>query len=547
VCLVRKCLWLCYRHVDPSFYHIMTDLFMVGLSKLEYKPAKTDSPRSASQPVVTSCIAGHHTESFADRFPGSLADRLDDRLNDGLVEVPPEQPDDSCISKGMTKIDPPMGASLDDILEKMPISTFHYRLLLLCGLVFMADGMEVALLTYMSTCAGDEWHLSDGERASIVSAVFAGEMCGSIFWGPFADMFGRRKGFLFASTVIFTAGFLSGVSPSYEWLLFFRTLVGFGVGGASVPFDLLSEFLPASYRGVYLTRMQYFWTIGSLFVTGVAWASLTDYGWRFLTYMTAIPVTLACLFSVYYLPESPRWLLVKGRVEEATVEVKNLAIACNVDLGTVTFSSESVDEPAKDPTYLDLFQSAQSRRVLFPLSIVWGLFGFTYYGIILFVSRLYSTSGADDDGTCNFDYSNVFINTSAEFIGVFVCVYLIDPLGRSKTQLSLYVVGGVTVALMGIKFSSSAVIAVGFIARLCIMGASSATWVATPELMPTEMRATGHSFCNTVARIGGFLTPFFVDNYTNSIGAVGVVLGILNIIAGLSAYAVPETVGKILF
>jgi putative MFS transporter len=375
----------------------------------------------------------------------------------------------------MTKLDVPMGASLDDILERMPISMFHYRMLVLCGLVFMADGMEVALLTYMSTCAGDEWHLSDGQRASIVSAVFAGEMCGSMFWGPFADMYGRRKGFLFASIVIFTAGFLSGVSPSYEWLMFFRTLVGFGVGGASVPFDLLSEFLPASYRGKYLTGMQYFWTIGSLFVTGVAWASLSDHGWRFLTYMTAIPVTLACFYAIVYLPESPRWLLVKGRVDDAMVEVRKLAVECGVELdASVTLSSESVDAPAKDPTYIDLFKSADTRKILFPLSIVWGIFGFTYYGIILFVSRLYSNSSDDDsdDTTCSFQYSSVFINTSAEFVGVFVTIYLIDPLGRPKTQLLMYVLGGVTVALMGIGFPGAAVVAVGFIARLNIMGAS---------------------------------------------------------------------------
>ena len=115
-----------------------------------------------------------------------------------------------------------MGMNLDTIIESIPLSMFHYRLLTLCGLVFMADGMEVNLLTYMSTCAGDEWHLSDASRATIVSVVFAGEMFGSLFWGPFADKYGRRIGFLAASVIICTAGFLSAVSPSYGWLVAFR-------------------------------------------------------------------------------------------------------------------------------------------------------------------------------------------------------------------------------------------------------------------------------------------------------------------------------------
>jgi MFS transporter, putative metabolite:H+ symporter len=87
--------------------------------------------------------------------------------------------------------------SLDEILEKIPLGYFHYRLLVVCGMSFMADAMEVTLLSFISTCAGADWGLADSEIALIASIVFVGVLVGSLFWGPFADHFGRRYAFIF--------------------------------------------------------------------------------------------------------------------------------------------------------------------------------------------------------------------------------------------------------------------------------------------------------------------------------------------------------------
>ena len=72
---------------------------------------------------------------------------------------------------------------LEEALESIPVSYFHYRLLLICGLAFMADSMEVSLLSFLSICAGNEWNLDDTQKASITSLVFGGELVGSLFWG----------------------------------------------------------------------------------------------------------------------------------------------------------------------------------------------------------------------------------------------------------------------------------------------------------------------------------------------------------------------------
>ena len=167
-----------------------------------------------------------------------------------------------------------MDSDIDVLMEQIPLGMFHYKLLLMCGLLFMCDSMEVSLLTFMNTCAGNEWGLTDVQRASISAVVFSGELFGGLFFGPLADRFGRKRAFLCACCLIVTFGLLSGASPSYEWLLVFRGIVGFGVGGLTVPFDLLAEFLPSAVRGKFLLYIEFFWTVGSLFVAGMAWMAL---------------------------------------------------------------------------------------------------------------------------------------------------------------------------------------------------------------------------------------------------------------------------------
>lgn len=71
--------------------------------------------------------------------------------------------------------------------------------------------------------------------------------------------------------MIVVGGFLTVIAPSYTYMVTFRGIVGFGVGGGTVPFDLLAEFLPNSHRGQYLMYIEYFWTIGCIFVVSFAW------------------------------------------------------------------------------------------------------------------------------------------------------------------------------------------------------------------------------------------------------------------------------------
>ena len=364
--------------------------------------------------------------------------------------------------------------SLEETLEMIPNGLFQYRLFAICGLAFMTDSLGVNLLSFLTTCAAAEWNLTNAGQAVLTSIVFVGMIAGSLFWGRFADDFGRKKTLLYACLMVTIGGFASSIAPSYVFLVICRAIAGFGIGGASVPFDLLAELLPVTTRSKYLVYMGIFWTLGSMLVAGMAWAVLPILGWRFLAFVTTIPVLLTTMLAYVYLPESPRWLMEVGREAEAIQVLREAALVNKVVLPVFRLSST---HPRHSHTqdvhgsYKELIATPEARRVTLPLWVIWGLFGFTYYGIILFVSRVYSNqddvshSGAP---RCNFQYTAIFYNATSEIFSVFISAALIETLGRVKSQSVFYAIGGIGVMCMGLTTSPAAVLLFSLIARMGI-------------------------------------------------------------------------------
>ena len=430
--------------------------------------------------------------------------------------------------------------SLDQMIDThIPVGKFHYRLLIVCGLAWAADSMEFSLLSFLSICAGLDWNLSSSQTALISSVVFVGELLGSLWWGRMADTYGRRKTFLMGCSIICIFGFLSGLATSFEVLCLCRTLVGFGVGGLFVISDLLAELMPSSHRGKYLIYVEYFWTLGSLFVAGLAWILLNISGWRSLTFATVIPVSISLFFAYFYLPESPRWLVSQKRFSEAENIILAIASCNNMIIAPfhLSYELETVISPAPK-THWKALISKPMRKITLALLIIWGSFGFTYNGIILFVARAYSNDS--NMGTCSFDYSAIMVNAASELLGTLLATLCIDSWGRNRTQTYIYLAAAVSITFIIASTSKYVLLTAAFFARSAIMGASNATWVITPELYPTKIRATGHSICNSMARITAFFVPFLVDS-TATNQQICVVLAIVSIIATIASSTLPET------
>eukprot|EP00970_Alexandrium_tamarense_P002933 scaffold420_cov184-Alexandrium_tamarense.AAC.8 len=103
----------------------------------------------------------------------------------------------------------------------------------------------------------------------MTACVFAGSLFGTLTLGYLGDHYGRRPAFLLSCAIISVFGVLTAFSTGYSSLLGIRFMVGFGVGGLTVPFDIFAEFLPTSARGKHLLVIEYFWTAGSWMLRSV--------------------------------------------------------------------------------------------------------------------------------------------------------------------------------------------------------------------------------------------------------------------------------------
>jgi len=440
---------------------------------------------------------------------------------------------------------------------------FQYRILLAAGLCFASDSMEVLLLSFLAVVLKYQWQLSDDQTASIVSSSFLGALLGTLVLGPLGDRIGRKPVFLFTAAIIAVFGFATAAANAYPELVLFRFLVGFGVGGLTVPFDTLSEFVPTSHRGTNLLAINYFWTIGTLLVPVFAYYTLgngdcqAENGsseWRMFVLVCAVPCLLSTLVGIVFVPESPRWLLTQGRHDEALQVLRSAALTNLKNPLTVFPDGTRLIDDCDDEhsNCLDLLSPTWRRTSLF-LWAAWAGLAFVYYGTIQAVTIAFAdpANGAEDREGCtsaySFDYGAILTSASSEVVGLTLVLLIVDKIGRIPTQVICYVLGGFAVFAMSIlawlNVSKAGMVTTAFAARLLFMGSTCTTWVMTAELFTTDVRTTGHAASNAVARLAGAVSPFLVAESTPFV-VIGSFLLAVSLGTAYACYNLPETAGK---
>eukprot|EP01119_Soliformovum_irregulare_P018391 TRINITY_DN5623_c0_g1_i1.p1 TRINITY_DN5623_c0_g1~~TRINITY_DN5623_c0_g1_i1.p1 ORF type:complete len:485 (-),score=106.20 TRINITY_DN5623_c0_g1_i1:41-1327(-) len=374
----------------------------------------------------------------------------------------------------------------------------------MCGFCWMADAMELMLLSFLLPQAKLEFGLDDWAEATVGSVVFLGMMAGSYFWGYVSDRFGRKIGYV--ATAIFTAifGLASAFSPDVYWLCVLRALVGFGLGGAPVCFSLFAEFLPAKNRGVPLILFELFWTVGTMAEAGMAWGVIPTLGWRWLLGLSTIPLFI--LIGFYpWMPESPRYLLTRGKHSEAVRELEKL---CRVNGRQLPSGNLEPPPPVSTKWKIGELLSPNLRTLTLLLWVIWFANSFNYYGLVLYTPNFFSSEVPADP---NQVYLDIFITTTAELPGLLIAGLMIEKIGRKWTQSIQFGLCSLFTLLLIVEVDKWTALVFASGARLFIMGAYSTTYVYTPEVYPTSVRTTGLGTCSAVAKMASVGTPYIAN------------------------------------
>jgi putative MFS transporter len=390
---------------------------------------------------------------------------------------------------------------LSDRLDRLPNSRYHAKILIIAALSLLFDTLDHVVTGFVLASLRTTWNF-DLKTVGLISAIgLCGYLVGSFFCGFVADRIGRKKTILF--TLLFYSFFSSarGFSNKLSTLaiLNFFTLIFIGAESSTVP-PYLVELWPTRLRGKLVGWMMGFFGLGIALSPIWALLIIPNWGWRWALWLTA-PFALIGGTIRSRLPESPRWLLKSGRVSEAEsvltkieAQVEN---ATGAPLPAVTSKQPGLDrsQPLLRPQ--DLLGPSY-RRITLMLWAAW----FAEYGVLYtfqtFVPTILSAEGYSI--VRSFRYSVVIYG--AVIPGYILGGHVVEWLDRKYAILLAFAATGLFGTLFGLSKTPGEIMLFGGLTVFSLALGSTSIYTYTPELYPTEIRATGMGIASAWGRAG---------------------------------------------
>jgi MFS family permease len=407
-------------------------------------------------------------------------------------------------------------------LDRLEWSGFHWLVVFALGITWILDGLEVTLAGAIAPAlkTSPSLHLTDAQVGASASAYLAGAVLGAIFFGWLTDVLGRKRLFFITLGVylIFTAA--TAFSISFETYAAFRFLTGAGIGGEYAAINsAIQELVPPRYRGrTDLAINGSFWVgaaLGSLGSSLLLTPGLLppDLGWR-LAFGIGAAIGLVVLVFRSALPESPRWLLLHGRTDEAQRIVRHIeehAAVHPAATGEPARIKLMVREHASNLVDLavSLFRH-YPRRALLGL-VLMGSQAFCYNAIFFTYALVLDSFFRVPTQSVGW-YLLPFSITN--FIGPLALGWLFDHWGRRPMITGTYAVTGVLLASTALLFENGLLSAVSMtVAFACVFffasAAASSAYLTVSESFPVEVRALAIAVFYAVGTaLGGVAAPW---------------------------------------
>src|SRR6266567_4112714 len=395
---------------------------------------------------------------------------------------------------------------IERLEQQERLTSNQWKLICTANIADLLDFFDFFLIGYVTAALTKEWQLPYWQGGAILLASGLGAVPGAILWGWAGDHIGRRTVFLWSAVMIslatgimvFTPG-QSALIPGWLFLVFFRVFVGVGNAGIfTIDLPLVQEFIPAYKRGWVSALVTTLLPGGGLLAGLVSAWLLPLVGWRYLFLVGLSPLVLVFMIR-YWVPESPRWLMRMGRMEEAR---KSLAWALMIDPNEIALPAA----PEVDKTrWVELFKYPKlvAAGCMTGLTQTGGA-SLALWGPTLLVLVLQTTPE-------HAAFLTIF-STLAAVVGRFFITALIEPLGRRGSATLCMVFGGTLMVLAGylydIYIGTWSLFYMLFIAQ-AFFGSANYTVVGPymAEIWPARLRASGMGLSYGVGNCGKFIGP----------------------------------------
>ncbi|XP_017276830.1 solute carrier family 22 member 5-like isoform X1 [Kryptolebias marmoratus] len=399
------------------------------------------------------------------------------------------------------------------------------------------DGWEYDRSDYSSTIV-TEWNMvcDDSWKKPLTSSFFYfGVLIGSFLSGQISDRYGRKRALFIAIALQAITAFILVFSPNWTTFCILYLIVGLEqISIYVVAFVLGTELLARRTRAIFSTAGTcIFFAVGYMILPLFAFY-IRD--WRMFFFSITMPGSLRMILW-WFIPESPRWLLSQGRIEEAKAIITNAAKMNNVEPPAVIFShlqNEDKSEDRRAYNICDLFRFPNIRWISITLWLIWNTLTIGYFALSLNTGNLSGNA-----------YFNCFLSAAVEIPAYVLSWALFRWCSRRLSVSSSLLTGGAFLLLTQLVpahlFSLSTTFEMT--GKFAVSTSFAVVYAYTAELYPTVLRNTAVGSCSMAARIGSIIAPYFVYLRTYSVSLPYILMGSLTTLAGLLSLLLPETYG----
>jgi MFS transporter, putative metabolite:H+ symporter len=433
------------------------------------------------------------------------------------------------------------GAALLGRIERLPLSRWHLKARVVIGTATFFDGIDYLAIALALPVLAGAWHLTQVQVGLLISGSALGQLIGAVGFGLVAERYGRIPSI--ATTVVIFG--LCGIGCALSWdfysMLTFRFLQGIGMG-AEVPVaaSYINEIAPARKRGRFVLLYEFVFAVGVLAAGLIGRWTIPAFGWQSIFWIGAIPALLIVPF-ILRLPESPRWLIGRGRAldaERALAQIEREITQAGHVLPPAASAAPSI---VANGTLRELVSERYRKRTIV-MWLIWICIGFVSWPLTTWLPTMFRTVYQVPLDTA---LTYGLITTSGAIVaGTLTCSLLIDMVGRRRwfimafsfaalAMLSVWLTGAQPVLL---------VVALAAVTMFFIASLNLAIYVYTPENYPTRLRTFGMGVCTAWSRIAGMIAPTVIGWWLATAGmpAVFLLLGSFGVIGALATFLLAE-------